>query len=291
MIYDVFLFNNEIDLAKFRIQYLYDVVGKFVVTEFNSTFSGKSKNYLFGNVLKQLNDPDKKIIYNACDWNQIKTRRKENLEFFTNFTKKIPYKHGGRSPYSLHESVKREILQRDSSIIPLIKNCSEDDIIIMSDVDEFPERSFIGSLNDSYKSDDIYLNMSWRQYYLNFKVKANWYGSVVSRFKSLQHSSIDEKRYASHIKSNLPGKTVDSGWHFSYLGGAKSIRRKLNNLAYQGLRAELTRFFANISSHYLDLRIRNGDDILNQGKEYKLLSDFDDLHQVFDSTFIKNNIK
>ena len=43
MIYDCFIFNNEIDLLELRLSILDDVVDKFVIIEGDKTFSG---NYL-----------------------------------------------------------------------------------------------------------------------------------------------------------------------------------------------------------------------------------------------------
>ena len=43
MIYDCFIFFNELDLLKIRFKLLDDLVDKFVLTESTLTFSGKPK--------------------------------------------------------------------------------------------------------------------------------------------------------------------------------------------------------------------------------------------------------
>jgi len=45
-IYDYFTFFNEIDLLKIRLEYLYDYVDKFVISESNLTFSGQKNHFI-----------------------------------------------------------------------------------------------------------------------------------------------------------------------------------------------------------------------------------------------------
>jgi len=40
---DAFLFFNEVELLKFRLQYLNDIVDYFIIVESNKTFTGKDK--------------------------------------------------------------------------------------------------------------------------------------------------------------------------------------------------------------------------------------------------------
>ena len=46
MIVDAFIFNNEFDILKARIDYLKDVVDYFVIVESNTTFTGNRKKLL-----------------------------------------------------------------------------------------------------------------------------------------------------------------------------------------------------------------------------------------------------
>ncbi len=48
MIYDCFIFNNEVDLLELRLSILDGVVDKFVIIEGNKTFSG---NYKWSNFI------------------------------------------------------------------------------------------------------------------------------------------------------------------------------------------------------------------------------------------------
>ena len=43
---DAFLFFNEVELLKFRLQYLSEVVDYFIIVEATHTHTGKEKNYI-----------------------------------------------------------------------------------------------------------------------------------------------------------------------------------------------------------------------------------------------------
>ena len=47
MIIDCFIFYNEIDLLKFRLEYLYNIVDYFVLVESTTTFAGNKKKIIF----------------------------------------------------------------------------------------------------------------------------------------------------------------------------------------------------------------------------------------------------
>ena len=68
------------------------------------------------------------------------------------------------------------------------------------------------------------------------------------------------------------------------------VRKKLNDLAYQGIRSEITRIISNISSKYLENRLKNGKDILNQNKRYEVISLKNFPIEIFEKDFIEKNV-
>ena len=50
-ILDVFLFYNELDLLKARLEYLGPIVDQFIISEANIDFSGKEKKFLLSQEL------------------------------------------------------------------------------------------------------------------------------------------------------------------------------------------------------------------------------------------------
>ena len=80
--------------------------------------------------------------------------------------------------------------------------------------------------------------MNWFLYWINNKVSDPWFGTVLFHFKDLKGNSLDNFRFASSDEKKVPGKIVkNGGWHFSYLGGVESVKRKLEAHPFQGYKA------------------------------------------------------
>ena len=63
MLIDSFLFFQELKLLKIRLDYLYDVVDKFIIVEAVESFSGKEKGFIFEENKKLFNKYMDKIVY------------------------------------------------------------------------------------------------------------------------------------------------------------------------------------------------------------------------------------
>ena len=108
MVYDCFQFFNELDILKIRMNVLNDVVDRFVISESTVTFSGKKKPLYFA----------------------------ENRERFSEFDDKIVHQIVQDTPDV--DPFQRDSFQKCAVKRPLEKMCTDDDIIIFSDVDEIP---------------------------------------------------------------------------------------------------------------------------------------------------------
>ena len=124
MIYDCFLFFDELDVLELRLNVLAEVVDRFVIVEAAQTFSGNSK---------PLN-------------------LRENWGRFEAFHNRITYiELGDLAPDRCvdHESWSRQAFQRDA-IFQGLAGCTESDWLIVSDCDEIPSPeavlSFLPSL-------------------------------------------------------------------------------------------------------------------------------------------------
>lgn len=113
MVYDCFCFYNELDLLEIRLNILNGCVDKFVLVEATRT---------------QRNNP--KPLYFA-----------ENKERYKKFEDKII--HLVLDEYPEHiEQWTIENLQRNY-IMKGLEQCSDDDIILISDLDEIPRPEYI----------------------------------------------------------------------------------------------------------------------------------------------------
>ena len=120
-IYDCFMFFDEEMLLDLRLNIMDKYVDKFIITEATYMHSGKPKKLLFD--IKKYSKFKDKIIYIVVD------DVKDNI--------KKP--HIGQN--SLIEQHQRNAISRG------LKNCKDNDLIIISDVDEIPNLTKLKSLD------------------------------------------------------------------------------------------------------------------------------------------------
>ena len=120
--------------------------------------------------------------------------------------------------------------QRNSLLNPL-RNYSKNDIVIFSDLDEFPAipalHEAINILNlDSSNPNRLALSLQQLFFYFNVNSCAHadlFYGSVIAKnaafFKAKPHQLRADKNDLPHIE--------DGGWHFSYFMDEEKIINKV----------------------------------------------------------------
>ena len=210
-IYDCFPFFNELDLLEIRLNYLDSVVDYFVLCESTITFSGLPK----------------KLFYN------------ENKHLFEKFGHKIIHVVVDDTPkeYVKTNPFKTDQHQRNS-VIKGLKSCTDDDIIISSDLDEFPNIDRIKNLKEFYEPDVLFhLAQNMYYYYFNLKetsgnllshsgefdgvVDKRWLGTKICNYGFLKNHGVDKLRHPS--MRELGRRVDDAGWHFTYVGGHKEM--------------------------------------------------------------------
>tara|TARA_R110000787_G_scaffold196478_2_gene307889 strand:+ start:855 stop:1706 length:852 start_codon:yes stop_codon:yes gene_type:complete len=206
-IYDCFPFFNELDLLEIRLNYLDSVVDYFVLCESEITFSGLPKKLFYQENKHLFKDFEHKIIHVVVD------------DTPSEFIKNDPFKTDQH--------------QRNSVIKGLI-NCNDDDVIITSDLDEFPNIEIIKDLNSFYR-EDVLFHLAQGMYYYYFNLKETsgkllshsgefdgiedkkWLGTKICNYGFLKKFGVDKLR---HPSMREPGTRVaGGGWHFTYVGG------------------------------------------------------------------------
>lgn len=249
-IYDCFIFFNELELLKLRLQELYDSVDYFVIVEANKTFSGKDKEFIFEKNEKNFEKWLNKIIYI-----QIK-----NMPKISKIGEKIQ-----RKSYQLHDCLKRknlnkffrpkgamihlgigrwktQIFQRNA-IIRGLENAKDNDIILISDIDEIPNKNKFKKMKKMLQSEDkIGFVQKEYNYCLNCFAKFRWIGTKACKFKTLkkiyknqpQRIRRDKKESYTFKKifKNKEIKLIENGgWHFSYIGKPEKIKEKFSAMS------------------------------------------------------------
>jgi beta-1,4-mannosyl-glycoprotein beta-1,4-N-acetylglucosaminyltransferase len=236
MIYDAFLFFNELDLLDIRLNLLNDVVDKFVIVESTVTFSGKPKNLFFNenkHMFEKFND---KIIHIVVDDTPVNFN---NIEFISNtstqqdiFKNKILKYLNESTGWNRNNPNEiqwgREIYQRESIINGLL-NCDDNDLIIISDVDEIPNPLELMKIKDSDQSDVFEFKQNMFYYNLSTLKERRWSGRKIAHWSIIKENSLNILR-----QNKLTNNVVeDGGWHLSFMGGENRIKDKLEAYAHQ----------------------------------------------------------
>ena len=234
MIYDCFIFNNEIDLLELRLSILDDVVDKFVIIEGDKTFSGNSKESNFIAHRDRFKKWEDKIIY----------------KFF-----EMP---------DFDVSWDREIYSRNYYLS--LPDFNDEDIIISSDLDEIPNPEAIRCVNDWIDDENHFtFQMNFYMYYLNNFMTSNWFGTRVATYKYLKDKTVDDIREATEDESRISGPIIDNGgWHFSYFGGEEMIKKKIESFSHTEHNNEQTK--SNIESN-----LESNSDLFNRNVSFKVI--------------------
>ena len=215
-IYDCFPFFNELDLLEIRLNYLDSVVDYFVICESHVTFSGLPKKYFYHENRHLFEKFAHKIIHVAVD---------DTLEQLI-----------GSNPFETDQH------QRNSVIKGLL-GCDEDDIIISSDLDEFPNIELIRNLDSFYEQDKLFhLAQDMFYYYFNLKetsgnllspsgefrgiTEKKWLGTKICNYGYLRKHGVDLIRQPSMILVDEAVRIPNGGWHFTYVGGHRQTTAK-----------------------------------------------------------------
>jgi beta-1,4-mannosyl-glycoprotein beta-1,4-N-acetylglucosaminyltransferase len=256
LLIDAFIFYDELELLKFRLKELGNVVDYFVLVESDLTHSGNKKRLFY----------------------------QENKHAFADFSERIVHVvHRGSEGEHIDPWV-REVAQRNAIMKGLARlDPTAEDYIVISDCDEVPRaellaeikrhgfnifvspenRKYIFELSefslDEYTFEDELFGFLQDYYYYNLEcmhADSIWWQSRIMTYRKLL-----ERGEPDQIRRLDIGKQYysNAGWHFSYFGGPDRIINKIQSFAHQELN----------KSEYLDIRsvedsIRNNEDLFGR---------------------------
>ena len=228
-IYDCFMFFDEEMLLDLRLNIMDKYVDKFVITEATYMHSGKPKKLIFDiNKFSKFKD---KIIYIVVD-----KQPTDILEIKKNDTlDEIDRK-------KTMNASKRELFQIGKTKDGL-KDANDEDIIIVSDVDEIPNLKEINF--KSIKKKLIFFKQQMFYYKLNlYYPNMPWFGSKACKKKDFISPqwlrTIKNKKYPlwradillSKIKYNSILYIPEGGWHFTNVREPEDLQKKLMNFLH-----------------------------------------------------------
>lgn len=228
-VYDIFSFNNELDMLELRLNILDPYVDYFVLVEANTTFSGVPKNLNYEDNKDRFFKFHHKIIHHKvmdspesfedkkCDQEILKIARnsdnvtREHICWLVEFYQK--------------EHIRKALIHLD-----------DDDICIVSDVDEIWNYEL--NLNHGiYGRGEIFKPKIDKCYieYLNVRTNENWThftGPIICHYTLISNNCLNHlrtQRKMNHIYTFLN----DGGWHFNALGGSDKKIKDFQHPTYE----------------------------------------------------------
>ena len=241
LIIDGFMFYNELDMLLYRLNTLNDYVDFFIIVESKYTHSGK----------------DKELYYN------------ENKELFKDFHPKIihiilddtPFKHPNID-YSKNEQWENEHYQRNAIKNGIVQlNLNDDDVIIISDLDEIPDyNSLVSIKNNKLILNNIYsLRQDFYYYNLNTKMMSMWDLAKILPYKTFKSLNLS----CQEIRQIHCSRTImNGGWHLSYFGDKHFIQNKIQHFGHQEFNNEKY-----TDLNIIESRIKNSTDLYGRVNE------------------------
>jgi len=225
-IFDCFMFYDEDLLLDLRLNILDQHVDFFVIVESKYFHNGKERQLKFD--IKKYEKFENKIIYIVHE-NEPAGIHKVNKED----------DEGIKSYKLITNAHLRENDQRNHISLGL-NNAGEDDLILISDVDEIPNFESINL--EKIKNQLIFFEQSLFYYKLNrYLPNFIWYGTKGCKKKYLKSPqwlrNIKSKKFLFWRLDTLFSDTKyinkyfinDGGWHFSNLKNAEDIELKLKS--------------------------------------------------------------
>lgn len=253
MVYDCFQFFNELDILKIRLHVMSPIVDKFVISEATETFSGLKKPLYY----------------------------EENKEMFAEFEDKIIHVVVDDTPEG--DTHDRDTFQKNA-VTRGLKDCTDDDIIIFSDLDEIPNPEKIKEILKDFQEDKIY-HFAQRLFYcyLNMEeVSGNllsyagefegverkkWIGTKMCSYKLLREHNLQLGELRFPERKEIGIRVEDGGWHFGYMGGKgekdikKRVQEKVISAAHQEYNSK------HVLSQVTD-QIKDGKDIFGRDAKF-----------------------
>lgn len=211
-IYDCFPFFNELDLLELRLRELYDHVDHFVLVEADQTFTGHPKWFIF----------------------------EKARERFLPFIDKIIHVKVTDMPTKTTNAWERDIFQRNA-INRGIHDAHDDDIIMVSDLDEIIRPEIVDQLRDDHDINVWGMRMPLFNFKFNYMLTTADYYSVWGMATRKQYMvPADHLRAQRFQLTSMPyahqgnglRMVEHAGWQFTYLGDEEFARNKIQSFAH-----------------------------------------------------------
>ena len=261
---DCCMYFDEDLMLDIRLNTLKDSVDKFVIAEATRDHSGKEKKLNF------------------------------NLNNFSKFKNKIKYLVIDNLPINVKSKKTnweanhwRDQFQRNS-LIKGFEDSNQNDLIMISDIDEIPDPEKISEFNVKNKyACFMQKNFQSKINLLNISDKY-WMGTKICQKKYLKSPQwlreikTKKRPFWKFYKPKEPQLILDGGWHFSFLKSPENIAKKIKAYSHQEYNKGI---FTNIKS--IENKINNLTDLFGRNFKYEKV----ELDDTFPTYILQNREK
>ena len=287
-IYDCFMYFDEDLLLDLRLNSLDKFVKKFVITEATYTHNGSKKKLNFDiNKFGKFKD---KIIYHVVD------KQPENILALSDNDTKVE-----RGDKLILNGMARDYFQRES-LIGGINEAEDNDLILISDLDEIPNLNQLdfNNINNNivifeqkmfyYKLNLLYEDFSWqgtkgvkRKNFLSPQWLRNIKGKKYSKWRF--DILFSKKKYSNLLF------VKNGGWHFTCLRTPEELEKKLLNFAHHYEYEESGLKLEDIKKLILEKRVMYDHTVDQKGYKWSGKSILKNLDIKYLPEYISSNIK
>jgi beta-1,4-mannosyl-glycoprotein beta-1,4-N-acetylglucosaminyltransferase len=207
---DCFIFYNELDILKYRLDTLYDIFDHFVLVESRYTHNGCTKSLYYNEnkeMFEKYKDKIIHIIEDTAPFIYPNINIKENQQW-------------------VNEQYHRNCIQKGLQKIHI----HDDDIFTIMDLDEIPDPETIKRVRTQEIQVSINcLEQDLYYYNLNSKLLFKWYHPKIICWKDFREQELS----FSQIRMGVYSIIFNGGWHLSYFGDKYFIQNKLTYFAHQ----------------------------------------------------------
>ncbi len=228
-IYDCFMYFDEDMLLDLRLNILNDYVEKFIITEATYTHNGSPKKLNFNiSNFKKFKDKIEYIVVDKQPPSIIELDKKDSPE--------------ERGRKLIINGYARDNFQRDN-LNKGLQGLKDDDLILISDLDEIPNLSKVNFNNLKqkiiiftqkmfyYKLNLVYENFKWngtKGCKKKHFISPQWLRDIkAKKYSRLRFDLLFSKRKYSDISF-----VENGGWHFTCMRSAEELEKKLRNFAH-----------------------------------------------------------
>jgi beta-1,4-mannosyl-glycoprotein beta-1,4-N-acetylglucosaminyltransferase len=225
-IIDSFLFFNELELLEIRLEELFDAVDFFVICECTKTHQNKPKPLHYLENKDKFKKFESKIIHHIFD------------------PKESPY------DWYIENEQRNEIKNANFEM----KN---GDVFLLSDADEIISKNAVNYIRSNKEKFNVpttsIMQMSYG--YINTVVEKPWHhkgwrGTIILPYDYFLQDNLNLWR----SKKDSLNRFENSGWHFSFMGGAERIKTKIESYAHSEFNNEQHTDLKNITERINSLQ-------------------------------------